>query len=353
MKKLSLILLSALLSISLLTACSSSEAEETQGEVTSTTTQTEETTPAVDPVDVRVAALKGPTAMGLTQFMDSNEMGEKTDNNYSFDIVVDPAEVTALLAKGEVDIAAIPANLASVVYNNTDGAIEVLGINTLGVLYIVENGETITSIEDLKGQTIYATGKGATPEYSLRYILSSNGIDPDTDVTIEWKSEATEVLSAITSTENAIAMLPEPFVTTAQTNVETLRVALDLTAEWDAIQEDNKGSTSSLVTGVIVARKEFVEQNPAAVEAFLNHYSESVDFINNDVNAGAALVAKYEITTEEVAKTAIPKCNIVFMDSSKNLQTTLTGYLTVLFEQNPASVGGALPADDFYYERQQ
>ncbi len=353
MKKLSLILLSAILSVSLLTACSSTQTEETQGEVDNTTSQTQETTPAVDPVDVRVAALKGPTAMGLTQFMSSNEMGEITDNNYSFDIVVDPAEVTAFLAKGEVDIAAVPANLASIVYNNTQGAIQVLGINTLGVLYIVENGETISSIEDLKGQTIYATGKGATPEYALRYILSSNGIDPDNDVTIEFKSESAEVLSAISANENAIAMLPEPFVTTALSKVSTLRVALDLTAEWDAIQDGNKGSSSSLVTGVIVARKEFVENNPEAVEAFLNHYNESVNFINSNVDEGAALVAKYEITTEEVAKVAIPKCNIVLLDNTSNLQPVLSGYLQVLFDQNPASVGGVLPADDFYYERQQ
>ncbi len=303
---------------------------------------------AADPVDVRALGLKGPTTMGMVSFMNAVENGEITDNNYTFEMIADTSEVAAKIAKSEIDIAAVPANLASVIYNNTEGAVEVLAINTLGVLYIVENGESLTSIEDLSGKTIHATGKGATPEFSLRYILSENGIDPDTDVTIEWHAEAAEVLSSISGQENAIAMLPQPFVASALAQNETLRVALDLTEEWNATQEGAE-MPSQLVTGVLIARKAFIEENPAAVEAFLSHYEESVAYINSDVEGGAALVVKYEILpAEPIAVAAIPQCNITYI-SGTEMKDTLSGYLQVLHDQSAQSVGGAMPGDDFYY----
>lgn len=302
-----------------------------------------------EPVDVRVMALKGPTAMGMVQFMSEVDAGNLTDNNYSFSIVAAADEVTPKLAQGEVDIAAVPANLASVLYNNTEGSVEVLAVNTLGVIYIVESGDTVTSVEDLRGKTIYASGKGSTPEYALNYILSENGIDPASDVTIEWKSEHAECLSALMATENAIAMLPQPFVTTAQTKSDTIRVALDLTEEWDKLQTGSE-APSTLITGVVVARREFVEQNPEAVSAFMDHYKDSVDFVNSNVDDAAQLVGQYDIVTAEVAQKAIPECNITFIEGSE-MKDKLSGYLAVLLEQNPQSVGGALPADDFYYSR--
>ena len=257
--------------------------------------------------------------------------------------------MTPKLVQGEIDIAAVPANLASVLYNNTEGSVEVLAINTLGVIYIVESGDTVTSVEDLRGKTIYASGKGSTPEYALNYILSENGIDPASDVTIEWKSEHAECLSALMAEENAIAMLPQPFVTTAQTKSDTIRVALDLTEEWDKLQEGSD-APSTLITGVVVARREFVEQNPEAVSAFMDHYKESVDFVNSNVEEAAQLVGQYDIVTAEVAQKALPECNITFIEGSE-MKDNLSGYLAVLLEQNPQSVGGALPADDFYYSR--
>ena len=222
-----------------------------------------------------------------------------------------------------------------------------MAINTLGVLYMVESGDTIHSVEDLRGKTIYASGKGATPEYALNYILEQNGIDPAKDVTIEWKSEHSECVAALNASENAIAMLPQPFVTTAQSKNSNLRVALDLTEEWDKLQE-NAESPSTLVTGVVVARTEFIEQNPQAVEDFLKHYQESVDYVNKSVNEGAALVGKYDIVTEAVAQKAIPECNITFI-SGNEMKEKLSGYLSVLNDQNAKSIGGKLPADDFYY----
>ena len=287
--------------------------------------------------------------MGMVQFMDQVDSGVLTDNNYTFSIAAAIDEVTPMLAKGELDIAAMPANVSSVLYNNNSAGFQVLAINTLGVLYIVESGNTVQSMEDLRGKTIYASGKGATPEYALNYILSANGIDPTADVTIEWKSEHAECLSALMAQENAIAMLPQPFVTTAQTKSDQIRVALDLTQEWDTLQEGNE-TPSALITGVVVARREFVEQNPDAVSAFLDHYKTSVEYVNSNTDEAAQLVGQYGIVTAEVAEKALPACNITFIEG-KEMQEKLSGYLAVLFEQNPRSIGGALPGDDFYFSR--
>ncbi len=354
MKKLSTILVSVVLGAVLMTGCSakqagtsaepeqmSTEQGQTSAEPEQTSVETEQT--SAEPMTVNVAALKGPTAMGMVDFMDKADSGSLTDNNYHFEIVAAVDEVTPKLVQGQVDIAAVPANLASVLYNNTEGGVEVLAVNTLGVIYIVESGDTVSAISDLKGKTIYASGKGATPEYALNYILTQNGIDPDKDLTIEWKSEHAECLSALMAEENAIAMLPQPFVTTAQTKSDKIRVALDLTEEWDKL-----GVESSLLTGVVVARKEFVEANPSAVEAFMEHYGASVTFVNENVEDAAALIEKYDIVPSAVAVRAVPECNIVFITGDE-MKQKLSGYLAVLLEQNPKSVGGALPADDFYY----
>ena len=255
--------------------------------------------------------------------------------------------MTPKIVRGETDIAAVPANLASVLYNNTQGEVQVLAVNTLGVLYIVESGDSVNSVEDLRGKTIYASGKGATPEYALNYILSENGIDPEKDVTIEWKSEHAECLAALLAEDNAIAMLPQPFVTTAQTKSDKIQVRLDLTAEWDAIQT-NSEAPSQLITGVVVVRKQYAQENPEAVEAFLKSYAESVEYVNANVEDAAQLVGKYEIVPAAVAQKAIPACNITCITGA-DMQQKLSGYLNVLFEQNPKAVGGALPADDFYY----
>lgn len=324
--------------------------EEVQTEDTETVAgeevQTEVSVPG-ESGSVSVMALKGPTAMGMVKLMSDDAAEDGTGNRYEFQIVASVDEVTPALVQGTVDIAAVPANLASVLYNNTDGAVEVLAINTLGVLYIVEDGDTIQSIADLKGRTIYASGKGATPEYALNYILEGNGIDPETDVTIEWKSEHTECLNALASEEGAIAMLPQPFVTTAQSKLDGLRVALDLNEEWDALQ-DGADDASALLTGVVVARREFVDANPDAVMEFLAGYEQSVDYINANPTEGAALVGAYDIVDAAVAEKAIPACSIVYIDGSE-MEEKLSGYLEVLYGQNPQSIGGALPAEDFYF----
>ena len=294
-----------------------------------------------DATPVRVAALKGPTAMGLVQLMDESGAGTVDGNDYSFSIVASPTEMTPMIVRGEVDIAALPANLASVLYNNTDGGVQVLAVNTLGVLYIVQHGDDVSSVQDLAGKTIYASGKGSTPEYALSYILEEAGLADS--VTVEWKSEHAECVAAIVNDSDAVALLPQPFVTTAMMQDPSIRVALDLNDAWAEVSPD-----SALITGVIVARTAFVEANGEAVDSFLAQYRESTDYANSDVAGAAALVGKYDIVPEAVALKALPECNIVCITGDE-MEADLSSYLSVLYEANPASVGGALPSEDFYY----
>ncbi len=302
---------------------------------------------AAEPVAVRAAALKGPTAMGLVKFMSEVDAGNLKDEDYSFQILASADEVAPLISKSEADIAAVPANLASVLYNKTSGAVRVIAVNTLGVLYICELGDAVNTVADLRGKTIFSAGKGATPEYALEYVLRANGLDPAADVTIEWKSEHAECVAALAQDTTAIAMLPQPFVTTAQAKNDQIRVALDLNQEWAAACEA-EGRDGKLITGVAVVRSEFADAHPEAVDAFLAHYRESVEFVNANTDEAAALVGGYDIVPEAVAKKALPACNITFVDGA-DMKAQLGGYLEVLADQNAEAVGGKLPGDDFYY----
>ena len=292
---------------------------------------------------VRVGALKGPTAMGMVKMMSDWE-----GNGFTFQISSAIDEIIPQVVQGKLDITALPANLASVLYHNTKGELYVLAINTLGVLYIVETGDSVESIEDLRGRTLFASGKGATPEFALNYILSANGISPETDVTIEWKAEHTECVAALSTSKNGIALLPQPFVTTAQMKNDTIRIALDLTEEWEKAADTE--TPSSLITGVVVARKSFADENPDKISTFLNNYAISVSYVNANIPEAAALIGQYDIVPAPVAEKALPYCNIVFWEGAK-MQQALNGYLAVLMKQNEKSVGGALPDATFYYAR--
>ncbi|UFH65630.1 ABC transporter substrate-binding protein [Clostridium cadaveris] len=296
-------------------------------------------------VAVKITALKGPTGMGIAKMISDEK--NKEDKKYDINIANSIDEITPKLVNKEIDIAAVPSNLASILYNNNGGEIKTLAVNILGVLYIVENGNTVNNLEDLKGKTIYSSGKGATPEYALNYVLKENGINPDKDLKIEYKSEHTECLSALLNDKNGIALLPQPFVTIALTKNENLRVALDLTKEWDALNKDKKDG-SALITGVVVARKEFIDKYPQKVKNFLEEYKKSVDFTNNNIEEASKLIGENGIVQAEVAKMAIPKCNITFIDG-KDMKDKLSGYLKVLYDANQKSVGGKMPSDDFYY----
>lgn len=287
---------------------------------------------------IHIGALKGPTAMGMAQLLE--------DEEYEFTIAASPDEIVPMIVQGKVDIAAVPANLAAVLYQKTEQKVSVLAANTLGVLYIVENGDTVKSAEDLKGKTIYASGKGATPEYALNSVLEANGIDPEKDVTIEFKSEHAEVVAALAQDQTAVGFLPEPFVTTALMKNENLKVALDLNELWESSAADD----SRLVTGVVVVRNGFAEENKEALDAFMDAYQESVDFVNTDTEAAAEIIGAHDIIPKEVAVKAIPECSIVFIEGDE-METMLSGYLATLEEQNSEIIGGKLPDEAFYYKR--
>lgn len=294
---------------------------------------------------VSVAALKGPTAIGLSKLM-ADAKAQTAGADYEFTVAGAADEFTAALLKGEIPIAAVPCNLAANLYNKSGGKISVMGINTLGVLYIVENGNTISHIQDLKGKTIYTTGKGTTPEYTLRYLLQKAGLEPDKDVTIEFKSEATEVAALLAAKEKepVAAMLPQPYVTTVRMQNQDVRIALDVTKEWEKLA----GADSTVVTGVVVVNTAYAKENPQVIQRFIEEYKASVKYVNEHVEEAAKLVEEAGIFKAEVARQAIPYCNITFIDGAE-MQKKITAYLKVLYDQNPASVGGSMPGDDFWY----
>lgn len=294
---------------------------------------------------VRIGGLKGPTTMGLVELMDAAKKGE-TDNSYDFTMVTAADELTALVGSGKVDIALLPANVASVLYNKTGGKISVIDINTLGVLYLVSADTSIQSIDQLKGKTVYLPGKGTTPEFTLRYLISKSGLS-ESDVTLEFKSEATEVAAVLAEDPNAIGLLPQPFVAVALSQNDKLSIVMDLTEVWNSVQEE--GSQSRLVTGVTIVNNEFLANNKDAVDTFLSEHEISIEYTQEEPDAAAELIAAAGIVPKApIAKKALPYCNIAYMDGSQ-MKDSLSGYLSVLFEQNAASVGGALPDDAFYY----
>lgn len=299
-------------------------------------------------VSVRVGALKGPTGMGLAKMMADVEAGENEDaGDYAFTLSGSADELTPALVKGDLDICMVPANLAAVLYANTDGAVQVLAVNTLGVLDIVSVGDGVQGMADLKGKTIVAAGKGSTPEYALRYLLESNGLDPDVDVTIEWKSEHAECVAALAENPAAVAMLPQPFATSAMAKIEGARIALDLNDVWNEAMRAT-GGDSALITGVVVARTAFVEEHPQAVADFMATYEASIAYTGENAAEAAQLICDAGIIDAAVAEKALPYCNIVFW-SGDAMKTALSGYLQTLYDANPKAVGGALPGDDFYY----
>ena len=355
-------LLLALTMAASLTGCSGNGNESTTTAQTTTAAETSsentaDTTESSSPANeaeqttepgavVRVGSLKGPTSMGLVHLMDQSEKGE-AQNQYEFTMVAAADELVAKIASKDLDIALVPANVSSVLFNKTKGAVSVIDINTLGVLDIVASDDSIQSIKDLKGKTIYLTGKGTTPDYVLRHLLSVNDLTED-DVKLEYKSEATEVAALLKEQPDAIGLLPQPFVTAACAQNENLKIVLDLTTEWDNANVKN-GTDSRLVTGVTIVRNEFLEAHPEAVTLFLEEHFTSADFAEAHADVAAVLVAELGIIEKApIAQKALPYCNIVCI-TGDYMRTALEGYLKVLFDQDPASIGGAMPGEEFYF----
>lgn len=328
------------------TAAETEKATETAAETTAAAEKTEETSAAEvltigeasDEV-LRVGSLKGPTTMGLVNLMSEVESGAKS--GYSFEMQSQPDVIMSELVSGKLDIALLPANVAAVAYNKTNHGVSAIDINTLGVLYCVTGDENIKSVKDLAGKTVLSTGQGASPEYVLNYLLEKNGV---TDCDVQFKSEATEIAALLKQDPAQIAILPQPFVTVATAQNDQLKVAFSLTDEWKSVSSDSK-----LLTGVTVVRNEVLENRAAEVDQFIADHQASTEKAGTDVDATAELVAKYGIIAKApVAKKALPNCNIVAI-AGDEMKTDLAGYLQVLFDANPKSVGGTMPEDDFYY----
>lgn len=328
------------------TAAETAQATEAAAETTAAAEKTEETSAAEvltigeasDEV-LRVGSLKGPTTMGLVNLMSEVESGAK--NGYSFEMQSQPDVIMSELVSGKLDIALLPANVAAVAYNKTKHGVSAIDINTLGVLYCVTGDENIKSVKDLAGKTVLSTGQGASPEYVLNYLLEKNGV---TDCDVQFKSEATEIAALLKQDPAQIAILPQPFVTVATAQNDQLKVAFSLTDEWKSVSPDSK-----LLTGVTVVRNEVLENRAAEVDQFIADHQASTEKAATDVDATAELVAKYGIIAKApVAKKALPDCNIVAI-AGDEMKTDLAGYLQVLFDANPKSVGGTMPDDDFYY----
>ena len=297
---------------------------------------------------LRLFVLSGPTGIGAMNLWAAADAGE-TAQAYNITMTGANDEIVAALSKGEADVAAIATNLASTLYNKTEGGISVLAVNTLGVLSILApagvSGDEVATVADLRGRTIYAPGQGANPEYVLRYVLSGNGLDPDADVTIQFVGEGSELLTVWQNDPEALIMAPQPVATTLLMQNEGASKLFDMTDEWDAVS----GGASRLMQGCVVVRKAFLEEHPEAVETFLTEYQASIEKAQSDVEGTAALCESYGLIPKAaIAQKAIPQCGLTFV-SGEEMKEQLGGYLQVMFDAAPASVGGALPADDFYY----
>lgn len=343
-KRILAIMACAILALSACTKANLNESSVTGSESSTAESKTSDTGANVEKqVTIKLGGMKGPTSMGFVKIIDDASKGS-LDYNVEFDMETSPDVMAPKLLSGEVDIAGLPANMGSVLFNNSDGKVVMLDISTLGVLYVLEKGEqSVKSVEDLKGKTIVAHGQGATPEYILSYVLAEHSIDINTDVTMDWKASPDESLAAIENMDNAIVLLPQPFVTVAQTKIEGLNTVLDLTKEWDAI-----GKGGKLVTAGLFVRKDFLESNKELVDKFLSDYTESVKWINENVEEASKLVEANDIIKAPIAAKAIPYCNLVSITGDE-MKTATEDYLKVLFDLNPKSVGGALPGEEFYY----
>ncbi len=336
------------LALSLLCACTPNNTQPTPSPTAAPTASptaapTAEPTPA--PTEVRVALLKGPTGLGGAWMMDPTAIAGKS--SFSFEIMAEPTQAVAALTKGEVDIAAVPTNLASTLYHKTDGGVRLLCLNTLGVLHILERGDSVSTLADLEGRTVHAFGQGANPEYVLNYLLEQNGLTPGEDVTVQWHASADEVSTLMAAGEIELCMLPVPAATGVLLQNQDVRSAIDLNDAWA-----DAGIAGTLTMGCLVARTEFAAAHPDAVEDFLRCYQTSVSLMTReDCRDEAAQRAEESgiVPKAAIAKAAIPDANLCFI-TGDDMMAGIQGYYQVLFAADPASIGGSIPDGAFYYQ---
>lgn len=291
-------------------------------------------------LEINVTVLNGTTGFGAAKMINDTKNGN-SELNYNFAVDTNPANINAGLINGSIDIAALPTNAAAALYKKSGGAIRIAAVNTLGVLYLMTNGEEVTSIADLKGKTVYCPANN--PAYIFEAILKANSLKVGEDVTLQTLTEPADVQKALASGEAKIAVLPEPLASAARVANKDLKTPLDLTAEWEKAYGEN-----TLMQGCIVVRTEWAEAHPKELEKFLEDYKASIDFTNESPKeASEMIVAAGIFAKAPVAEKAIPKCNIVYIDGSE-MAEALSVFFTKLHAVNPAAVGGAVPDSNIY-----
>jgi NitT/TauT family transport system substrate-binding protein len=327
MKKISIILLAVLLL--LMIGCTSPEQNEISVE---------------EPLTIEVAGLKGPTSMGMVKLFDEYTVPyENVQFNYSVESA--PDLLIGKLVQGELDIAAVPTNLANIIHVKTEGKYQLSSINTLNVLYVVTNGVEVNSLKDLEGKTVHMSGKGATPDFVTRYLLEKNGLTPDEDVTLDFSLDHSSLAQAIVAGDVEVAILPEPFVTITKAQQPEMKVAVDLQEEWEQVED------SLLAFGGLIIKKDLIENHPDVVNQFLAEYEKSVTWVNENPAEAGQLIEKHGIfDNATLAENAIPKANIVYMDAWE-VKEEMNQYYEILYNFEPASIGGQLPDESLYYEK--
>ena len=292
---------------------------------------------------INIMVLNGTTGFGMAKLISDTNAGTAA-LNYNFSIESDASNITAALINGSADIAALPTNAASVLYNKTQGEVQLLALNTLGVLYVVtDDSESITSFADLKGKTVYAPAQN--PTFIFSYLCEQNGLKVGEDIIIDNSyAQPADLRTAVAAGEVSIAVLPEPMLTIAKSSNSSLITALDLTEEWDKVSEPG-----SLVQGCVVVRKEFAESHPNEVAAFLTEYEASIMYLSEDGADVAGTIERSGVFAKgAVAAKALPNCNICFI-AGEDMKAPMSAFLNIMFETQPASIGGSVPNDDFYY----
>ena len=291
---------------------------------------------------MKIAAISGPTGMCMVSLMEETALGN-AKHDYKFTVVTDPTQIVGKITSKEFDIAAVPTNMASAIYQKTSGGISVLALNTSGNLFIIEKNNTVSKIADLKGKTVYATGQGANPEFILNYVLKKNGLTVGTDVKVQYVADAKALVGVFKQNSDAILLAPQPAAASILGAIKGSKTVIDMTKEFE------NAAGKKMYMGCIVVRNEFLEQNELAVKEFLKEYEASVNVILNDVEKGAALCEKYEIIPQAaVAKRAIPTSGVCFVAGAE-MKTALQEYLSICLAEMPKLIGGKLPGEEFYF----
>lgn len=303
----------------------------------------EATAALAEPLQLTVAGLKGPSSIGMLRMIESEPVfGEDVETEYQ--IVDEPQLMIARIMSGEADIAAVPINLAAVLYNK--GAPYRLGAVTGdGLLHIVSSREDIGSVEDLKGKRIYCIAQGSTPEFVLRYVLEKSGIDPDTEVELDFSFDHVAIAPQLIAGKVDLAVLPEPFVSIVASKNPAVQPVIDLQQVWAELS--GTGDTYPITATLV--RNSLYREHPEALKAFFAAYRESIDWANANPAEAGGLAGKYMEMPAPIIAKAMPRLNLRYQ-SPREARSRVEELYQVFHGFAPASVGGTIPGDEFYGE---